>query len=158
MAGSARIEVVGVKDTVKALRKLDPEFRKEFNRGIKEVVAPTIAAAKSAYPPMPLSGMQRAWIQGAAQKLPWDAAKVRQGVKVKVSTRRYSNSVVYITQANPAGAIFEVAGEGNRFGANLRARNSKVLWPAYDRHAAQIAEGVDKLVRNAERTVEGMMR
>lgn len=158
MAGAAEIEVVGVKDVIKALRKLDPEFRKEFNRGIKDVVAPTIAAAKGAYPAMPLSGMSRAWVQGAAQKFPWDAAKVRQGVKVKVSTRRNSNSVVYITQANPAGAIFEVAGEGNRFGANLRSRNSKVLWPAYDAHAQQIAEGVDKLVRAAEKTVQGMVR
>jgi hypothetical protein len=158
MPASARVEVVGVKDTIKALRQVDPECRKEFNRGIKDVVAPMVATAKGAYPAMPLSGMQRAWVQGGSQKLPWEASKVRSGVKVKTSTRRNANSVVYITQANPAGAIFEIAGEGNRFGAALRSRNGKVLWPTYDRYATQIAEGVDKLVREAERTVQGMVR
>jgi hypothetical protein len=158
MPAAAKIEVVGVKDTIKALRQIDPEHRKEFNKSIRGVVAPMIGAAKSAYPFQPMSGMSRSWTQGASQKFPWDASKVRSGVKVKTSTRRNANSVVYITQGNVGGAIFEVAGTGNRFGANLRARNARVLWPTYDRYAPQILAGVDGIVRDAEKIVQRKVR
>jgi len=158
MPVDSKIEVVGVKETIKALRKLDPEHRKEFNRGVKSVVAPMVAAAKSAYPTKPLSGMGRNWTQGASQKFPYEVGKVRSGVKVKVSTRRDTNNVVYISQGTAAGAIFEVAGSktpGAPFNANLRARNSRVLWPTFDRYQPAIIQGIDDLVRKAEKTVQG---
>jgi hypothetical protein len=158
MPAELKAEVVGVKDTIKALRQIDPEHRKEFNRGIRGVVAPMIGAAKSAYPLQPMSGMSRSWTQGAAQKFPWEASKVRSGVKLKIATRRNANSVVYISQGNVAGAIFEVAGTGNRFGSNLRGRNPRVLWPTYERYAPQILKGVDAIVRKAEKTVQGKVR
>jgi len=152
------IEVIGVKATLTALRNLDPELRKEFTRQIKSVVAPMVNDAKSAYPVMPISGMARAWSQGGVAKFPWDHAKARQGVKVKTSTRKNKNSVVYVTQANPAGAIFELASAGNSLGAGIRSRNSRVRWPTYDRHAAGIEAGVKKLVADAERTVQGKVK
>jgi hypothetical protein len=155
--GSASIEVVGVKDTIKALRQLDPELKKQFNRDIKRVVAPLVASAKSAYPQLPLSGMSRSWSQGGSQKFPWEVGKVRSGVKVKTSTRRNANSVVYISQGNVAGAIFEVVGTGTNLGRNIRARSSKVLWPTYDRYAGAIEQGVGDIVRDAEKAVQGMV-
>ena len=157
MPVSSSVEVVGVKETIKALRQLDPEHRKEFNRGIRGVVAPMVSAAKSAYPQMPISGMARNWSQGASQKFPYQVGKVKTGVKVKTSTRRDTNSVVYISQGTAAGAIFEVVREGNPFGRQVRARNSRVLWPTYDRFAPQILLGVGLIVKKAERTVQGMV-
>lgn len=157
MPATASIEVLGVKETIKALRRLDPEHRKEFNRGIKGVVAPMVAAAKGAYPEMPLSGMARSWQQNGAPKFPWLAGAVRTGVKVKTSTRRDKNAVVYISQGTPSGAIFEVVTTGKPLGANIRARNSRVLWPTYDRFAPQIQQGVGDLVKKAEDTVQGMI-
>lgn len=145
---------VDAKDTIKALRRLDKEAAKEFRDGIKGVVAPMVADAKSAYPSMPLSGMSRAW----AGKFPWAQSAVQRGVKVKTSTRRGASSVVYVTQATPAGAIYELAGTGNTFGRNLRARNPKVLWPAYDRHAAQIQSGIGDLMHRAEQTVNELVK
>ena len=157
MPVGSHIEVVGVKETIKALRQLDPEHRKEFNRGIRSVVAPMVQAAKSAYPNMPVSGMERQWQQGGRVKFPWVAPTVRTGVKVKTSTRRDKNSVVYISQGTPSGAIFEVVTTSNPLGAAIRSRNSRVLWPTYDRYAAQIQYGVSDLVRKAEITVQGMV-
>ena len=52
-------QVIGVEETIKELRRIDPEFRKEFNRGARAVLAPTIAQIKSAYPQLPLSGWRR---------------------------------------------------------------------------------------------------
>ena len=148
---------VDVKDTIKALRRLEPETAKEFIRQAKGAVAPMIADAKSQYPEMPLSGMAREW----AGKFPWQAAAVRRGVKVKTSTRKNKASVVYVTQGNAAGAIFEVAGKKNPssvFARNLRARNGRVLWPAYDRHAEQIQTDIKALVIDAEKTIQGLVR
>lgn len=145
---------VDIKDTIRALRQLDKEAAKEFRDGIKEVVAPMMTDAKANYPAMPLSGMARAW----AGRFPWAQAAVQRGVKVKTSTRRGASSVVYITQATPAGSIYETAGTGNTFGRNLRARNPKVLWPAYDRHAAQIQSGVEMTVKRAEQTVNELVK
>ena len=157
MPVESRVEVTGVKEVIKALRSVDPELKKEFVRQAKGIVAPMVASARGAYPSMPLSGMRRNWQQGGRQKFPWDVSKVRSGVKIKTSTRRDKNSVIYVSQGTPAGAIFEVAGTGNRFGANLRALNSRILWPAYDRHAQQINRGIEQLVRDAEKTVQGMV-
>lgn len=148
---------VDVKDTIKALRRLEPEAAKEFIRSAKGAVAPMMADAKSQYPEMPLSGMARQW----AGRFPWQAAAVRRGVKVKTSTRKNKASVVYVTQASPAGAIFEVAGTKNPssvFATNLRARSGRVLWPAYDRHAEQIQTDIKALIVDAEKTVQELVR
>lgn len=157
MPVGSHIEVVGVKETIKALRQLDPEHRKEFNKGIKAVVAPMVAAAKGAYPAMPLSGMTRQWAPAGRQLFPWVPGAVRTGVKVKTSTRRDKNTVVYVTQATPAGSIFEVVGTGKPLGAHIRARSERVLWPTYDRFAGQIQQGVGDIVQRAEATVQGRL-
>jgi len=149
--GSAKLEVVGVKDTLRALRELDPEYKRQFTKDIKGVVAPMVSAAKGSYPSLPISGMARQW----SGRLPWSLGAVRSGVKVKSSTRRNASSVVYITQANAAGAIFEVVDNGTQFGAAIRSRNAKILWPTYDRYAGQIEAGVAGIVRDAEKLVQG---
>jgi hypothetical protein len=153
MPVGSSVEVVGVKETIKALRALDPEHKKEFVRAIKGVVQPMVSQARASYPAMPLSGMARP----VGSRFFWDAAKVKTNVKIKNSTRRDKSAVVYVTQMNPAGVIFEVAGTGNRFGQNLRPRNARVLWPTYDRNAAGILKGVGEIVKSAEKTVQGMV-
>ena len=148
---------VDIKDTIRDLRRLEPEAAKEFIRGAKNAVAPMIADAKGSYPELPLSGMAREW----KGKFPWQAAAVRRGVKVKTSTRKNKASVVYVTQGTAAGAIFEVAGTKNAasiFARNLRQRSGRVLWPAYDRHAAQIQADIKLLIIEAEKTIQGLVR
>ena len=153
MPATITAEVVGVKETIKALRRIDPEIRKQFNRDIKAVVAPLVADAKSKYPTIPLSGMARAW----GNVFPWQVSRVRSSVKVKTSTRRGASSVVYVSQGSPAGVVFETVTAGNDLGRNIRARSPKVLWPAADRHAGEIQAGVAQIVRDAEKVVAGMV-
>jgi hypothetical protein len=42
-------EITGVKETIKALRRIDPELRKEFNAKYKDAVSPMTNAAKAIY-------------------------------------------------------------------------------------------------------------
>lgn len=157
MPAAIKTEIVGVKETIKALRQVDPEFRKQFNRAAKDIVAPMVAEAKGLYPQLPLSGMARSWTPKAYSIFPWQVSKVRSGVKVKTSTRRNKNAVLYVSQGEPAGVLFETVSDNKPLGAQIRSRSPKVLWPAAERHTPRINAGIEKLVREAEKTVQGMV-
>mgnify|MGYP001280887918 FL=1 len=154
-------EIKGAKQAIISLRKIDPEYRKDFNREAKNIAAPLVADAKAAYPEIPLSGMAQLWTNNGRELLPWSVTKVRSGVKLKTSTRKNASSVIYITQANPAGAIFEVAGKANpgkTFNKNLRTKNSFVLWPTADKHLPDVQRGIVKLVEDVMDKVEKEMQ
>jgi len=152
---TTQIDVIGVKDTVKALRRLDPELRKQFNRDIKGVLQPAISKIKASYPTLPLSGMANEWIPPSGyQILPWTISKVRSGVRVKTATRRNKNAVVYVSQANPAGVLFETVSLNNELGRNIRTVSPRVMWPVIDQMAPQIFAGVEGIVVQAQKVVD----
>lgn len=157
MPTTIKTEVVGVKDTIKALRQVDPEFRKQFNKAAKDIVAPMVAEAKGLYPQLPLSGMARPWTPKTFSIFPWQVNKVRSGVKVKTSTRRNKNAVLYVSQGEPAGVLFETVSNSKPLGANIRSRSPRVLWPTAEKHTPRINDGIEKLVKEAEKVVQGMV-
>ena len=156
MSVTAKTEIVGAKDAVKALRKLDPELRKQFNRDAKAIVAPIVEDGRSAYPQQLLSGMERNWTQRGNKKFPYDPKKARSGVKHKVDTRRDAVSVIKVVQTDPAATIIEFAGKNpnplgtalNRFG-----RVARFLWPAADRNLPKVQAEMERTVKDAMRTV-----
>lgn len=103
-------KVVGGKEAILALRRIDPELRKQFTRDAKEVAKPATDAVKIAYQTVPLSGMERNWSQRGRKIFPFTVAGARRGVAVKVDTRRSSENVILIEQRNVAAAVFETAG------------------------------------------------
>ena len=157
MTATVRTEFVGGAAAIKALKSIDPEYRKEFNRQAKDIVSPLITEAKAGYPQMPLSGMKYKWTDKRGRTLlPWTVSKIRSGVKFKTSTRRNKSAVLYVTQSDPAGAIFEVAGKANpgtRFNSNLRNREPRVLWPTAEKHLPQVERGLSDLVRDVIKRV-----
>jgi len=161
MTVNTTTEFVGLKDTIKALGKIDPQYRKDFNRDAKDIVKPLIADAKGNYPQLPLSGMKYAWAPRGRAIFPWTINKVRSGVKFKTSTRRSGSSVLYVTQSDPAASIFEVAGKANSaglFNRNLRSRHPFNLWPTAEKHLPDIERGLAELVKKAMATVQREMR
>ena len=160
MTVNTTAEFVGLKDTIKALGKIDPQYRKDFNRDAKDIVKPFIADAKGNYPQLPLSGMKYAWAPRGRAIFPWTINKVRSGVKFKTSTRRSGSSVLYVTQSDPAGAIFEVAGKKSTvgFSRNLRSQHPFNLWPTAEKHLPDITAGLVDLVKKTMATVQREMR
>ena len=132
MTVNTSVKVVGAKDAIKALGKIDKTLRKEFNADAKQIAQPLISLASSRYPDAPLSGMSRNWQQGSKKIFPYTKAKAVKGLKVKFSTRRNDANVIYVTQADPGAVVFETAGRGGNslLSENLRARSARVLWPA----------------------------
>ena len=158
MPASLTIERVDIKETIKALRRIDPEAAKEFRAGIRDVVKPTVQEIKASYPPAPLSGWRHNWNTGTFAMLPWDVGLARRNVKIKVSARRDQNNVIYISQSYPAAIMYETVSGSTVMGGRVRAKASRNMWPAVDRNAAQITNGIMDLIRKAEATVEKAVR
>ena len=159
MGTSARIEVVGAKDTLKALNKIDKELRKQFNADAKEVAKPAIEEAQRNYVQMPLSGMARKWTTTGKQAFPYDRAKAVRGVQIKVDTSRKSSNAIAIQQKDPGTAIFESAGRKNenRLGTSLgplAPGRTRVLGPSVLRKRGEVEKQMRELVLKASRRVQ----
>ena len=155
------VEVIGVKETIKELRSLDPELRKQFNRDAKKVAEPIINEAKSRYPDKYLSGMARAWSQRGRKLFPYTQRDAQRGVVFKIDTGRRATSILTIIQKNPAAAIVDMAGkaggsgaQGARFISALFGQPSRVMWPAAESKQDQVTDAMMELVKEAAQQVE----
>jgi hypothetical protein len=115
MTATIKTELVGVRQAVASLNKIEPGLRKEFAAQLTAIAAPAIQAAQSRYTALgvPLSGMARPWANNGRKLFPFDPAKAAKGVKVKLDTRRNATSTIVILQGDAAAAIFETAGRKN---------------------------------------------
>lgn len=160
MSVGTSVQVVGVKDTLKELRQLDPELRKQFARDVRQIAKPLTDEAKSLYGRSLPSGFGRQWHQGQRQLFPWQPSKARSGVTVKISTSQRSRSVISVRQNNPAASIIEFAGTETQsgFASQLtlvfgRTRG-KVMWQAADRKLSDITAEVELAVQAGSRVVQ----
>lgn len=150
------VRVEGVKETIKELRKIDPEMRKSFNANVKLIAKPLIDEAKTRYRTLDYpSGTARNWSQRGRQIFPLDPAKAAKGVGVKVSTARRNSSTIVVVQSNAGASVFEFASSGN-LGAAFQKKNGgtpRVMWPAADRNLHAITANMAALVAQAEEDI-----
>ena len=155
----ANIKVVGIKDTLKDLRTLDPQARKQFARDAKQIAAPITNEAKGNYPQLPLRGMKYRWRQRGRDLLPWDARRARSGVTVKIDAGRRRDGVITIIQKDPAASIIEFSSNNNRLGRSLSTlawgTPARVMWPAADNHlkdvTREMVQAIDKVADDLNR-------
>ena len=163
MTFTAKIEVVGVKDTINQLNKLDKELAKEFKAQATQIAQPAINAAKNMYTKVPLSGMSRNW--KSHKRTPpqnikgFDVSRAKAGVQMKFDTRRNAVGVILVIQKDQAAAIFETAGRANanRLSNNLdpvRAGRTRLLGPAVYRARRGIETQMKSVIADASRTVQ----
>ena len=143
MTTNTSLEVVGVRDAIRSLNKIEPGLRKQFTADATRIAAPAIQEVQKGYTQVPLSGMARNWTQGSSKKFPFSVSKAISGVKLKVDASREATSLIYITQTNVAAAVFEAAGRANqnRLGdslGQLRPGTTRVLGPAVFRKRGEI--------------------
>ena len=161
MPVSTTVEIVGVKDTINQLRKLDPELQKQFKADATAIAQPALNAAKAVYTQVPLSGMSRDWKQKKdGRKIKgFDVAKAKNGVQMKFDTRRNAVGVILIIQKDQAAAIFETAGRKNTnsLSRNLdpvQAGRTRLIGPAVYRSRRGIEAAMKHTIAAAARTVE----
>lgn len=157
-------EVQGVKETAKALRRIDPELRKDFNKNVRRIAAPIVDAAKANYHDYLIpSGTRRVWSQRGRQIFPFTVGKARSGVRTKVDTRQRSRSSIKVVQSNPAAAIYEFAGAktDNKLGRAFTTkgrRPARVMWPAAEAKIGPVTEEMKRLVEDVEKLVQKELR
>ena len=164
MPVSTTITVVGVKDTINALKKIDPQLQKDFRTKANQIAEPAIKAAKEMYAEIPLSGMQYNWTSPGRDRknFPFSVAKAKSGVKLRIDTRRNAIGVILIEQKDPAAAIFETAGRANanRLGNQLGfvgAGRTRFIGPAVYRARRGIEDEMKNMILDTARTVKQAM-
>ena len=153
MPVSATITVVGVKDTINQLGKIDKELQKQFKSDATAIAQPAINAAKAMYTRVPLSGMSRDWKQKKdGRKIKgFDVDKAKNGVQMKFDTRRGAVGVILVIQKDQAAAIFETAGRKN---TNSLSRN---LDPVSAGRTRLIGPAVYRARRGIEAAMKSMI-
>jgi hypothetical protein len=145
------VTVVGVKETLRELQRMEPELAKEIKKEFKTIVDPIVKDAQSKVVNLPLSGMSRNWKGG--RLMPWAQSSVSKSIIARFSNRRRGNSlaVFSVTMKSPAGTIFDMAGRGapNRLASalsSLYGAPSRLMWPSYERNADQVNENLGRVV------------
>ena len=142
------VDVKGVKETIKALRKFDPELLKEMNSEIKSVMVPLRDKARG-YAPSPVPGNLYGWnentvgkkitaknsafrtfnTEGRLRLFPlYDYETVKKGIYYsQAPSKRNRNgwrALYFVANRSAAGAIYETAGRKNPGGdPNSKSNN-----------------------------------
>ena len=168
MSTSMNIKVVGVKDAINGLKKIDPALQKEFKEQANKVAKPAIDAGKEAYEalsddehPYALSGMSRNWTDKKTGRkiFPFKLERAIRGVQLKFDTRKKAIGVIMILQKDVATAVWETAGrkQSNPLGKSLGfvARDqTRILKPAVEKSMPQVTKEMADVVKDALRTVQ----
>jgi hypothetical protein len=93
MSVSADIKVIGIKDALKNLNKINPKLRRQITKDYAKIVKPVTDAAVQAVPELePISGWASGWQfasgHTALQAGGWNGVKAQKMIKAKISTRR----------------------------------------------------------------------
>ena len=171
MAAKFEGKVFGIAETMKTLRRIDPEMTKEINAALKEpgkqVVKIARSHAKSYGPQGGLSGWG-SWPRGEG---PYDPSKVSRGIGVKLTTSKrkgQKGSLIRVTNKSAAGSIYEMAGRKNSGSSpsgiafiqaiqrNSGAGANRLIYRAFDQYGGTpaAAKEIEEAVKRAEATVK----
>jgi hypothetical protein len=153
MPVSTTITVVGLKETINALNKVEPQLVKDFKASANKIAQPAISAAQNKYTQVPLSGMARAWTSKKSDRKikGFSVANAVKGVQTKFDTRRKAVGVILIIQKDQAAAIFETAGRANanKLSNNLEpvsAGRTRLIGPAVYRSRRKIENEMKEMI------------
>ena len=168
MPVSTTIEVVGVKQAINDLRKIDPQLQKDFKADATAIAQPAINAGKAVYQSVPISNFAKDWnnktATGTRRIKGFNIEKAKAGVKMRFDTRRNAVGVILIEQKDQAAAIFEQAGRknpGGRLDNSLRiagfpvsAGRTRLIGPAIYKARRGIEGEMQKMILKTIRTVQ----
>jgi hypothetical protein len=165
MTVTTTFEVVGLKQTINSLRKIDPQLQKDFKNDATRIAQPAINAGKAVYTKVPISNFDKDWTQRKDNRRikGFDVDKAKNGIKMRFDTRRNAVGVILIEQKNQGAAIFEVAGRAssNRLDTSLRiagypvsAGRTRLIGPAVYKARRGIEKEMAKMIQDSMSTVQ----
>jgi hypothetical protein len=174
---SPSLEVVGVKEALRQLNKIDKVARRQLTKDYAEIVKPVITEARALTPQQaPLSGMAYEWKgRGAKQTkpiFPYNAGKSDRAIRPFVSGKKprqfggfVSNLAIFGVRWNSSDAIVvEMSGrgpvptaKGRQMVQDLSQRYGqpgRFLWRAYLKHEKDVIRNVEVLIQDLMRKVQ----
>lgn len=128
MSLQTTVKVQGLEEALRELRKIEPEYVKDFRKRARGYAADAVQSAKKEFdhtkigwrsPDAPLTNMDKGSLvtaRGAGFK--WNARKARAGIKFKIggptrrkSARARSYRMFQIIEADGPGALYDMAGK-----------------------------------------------
>jgi len=175
----ATAKIVGLDETVRALRQFDPDALKKMNKTIYAAMKiAQIDARKLAPSVAPFSGWARPVKQGRWADLTFTPRAVKMGLKTKIDRARkrgtWTSKAYLLINANPAGAIYETAGrknpqgksaQGARFikaieaqsGITARGKQGRIAYKAVEDNRLEIVARSNAAIAKAEAIVNGKL-
>ena len=168
----ATISVVGIKEALRELNKIDPTARRALTKNYKRVVDVVVQDVKNSIPfGPPLSGMARNWTtKSGAQIFPYGDKddKVIAGVSAKKlgSFRGFATNLAtfYIRFSGPSAVIIDMAGKGKiptkagnqmvRALSDKYGPPSRIMWPAWERNRFKVEDEIKQLVDDVMKQVQ----
>jgi len=164
MAASFSTQVVGAKEAVRSLNKIEPGLRKQFARDATRIAQPAISEAQERYKTIgwgvtEVRGVSRNWSQSGRGLLPYNSSKASRGVKVRIEGDRRKTAVILIEQRDAGTAILESAGRKttNALGTALgfiKPTTSRVLGPAVYSKKNEVTGEMEKAMLEVVRRVQ----
>lgn len=162
-----KADVVGLKEALRDLNKLDRELRKEINRDIQKIVKPIAKIIDERIPKeSPLSGWQT-----SGGKKPWAPKKMTVRTDARAPRRRLNQpnhsvlSVVRIASQGAAVAIADMAGKAGGSGARSRTPNqfrrpnfAKVLTARLGPPSRFVWKDVNEMVKEANDNLKPVIK
>lgn len=147
MSADISIQVKGLNETLRELRSVEPQLRKDLTKEIKGQARPLVDAARSMVPTSPpLSGMTYG-------KFAW-SSKARSMINIKMGGRARGKqfTILSLRQNSHIGSIYDMAGKhsgndarGQAFVANLIQRYgapSRAMWPTAERMLPELTSEI----------------
>ena len=171
MSANVGIEVLGLKEALKELNRIDPKLRRQITRDFKQIVKPVITKAEALLPSgAPLSGMARSWKgKSGADIMSWMDNRVKKNLKPFTSGKQVRDSfsgyrqnlgVFGVRWAGPQATIFDMAAEG-QLSENLTAKYgqpSRVIYRTYNAAYQDVNRQVTELVNKVMKQTNNAMR
>jgi hypothetical protein len=161
MTYNVDLNLVGVRETIRSLNKIEPGLRKQFVADVRQISEPAIQQVRNGYTQVPLSGMSRKWTdkERGRQLFPFTVAKAKRGVRVNVNTDRRATAIISIVQMDPATAIYESAGRAtsNPLGRSLgylAPGRTRIIGPAVYRARPLIEREMLDAIKKAMKRVQ----
>ena len=160
MPYNADLEIVGLRDAIRSLNKIEPGLRKQFVADARRIAQPAVDNVRRNYVKVPLSGMSRNWKDKTGRQLfPFTVAKAQRGVQVKVDTDRRSDNTISIIQRDQAAAIFETAGRRypnslERSLGELSPGRTRIIGPAVYRAKPQFESELKQSIQKVLKRVQ----
>ncbi len=172
-----RIEVYGVAQAVRELRKLEPTLYRQLVKDLKSSAKPLAEAVANEFPDEPLVNWEGDGSRGANDFPSYNTSAVRARVRPAVMTSKpkapSQYGILRIEQMDAAGAIYDSAGsktaagrdtDGGRFIMNLDKRlktksskgntRSRVLYPKTQKYLPLVFPAIQRTITATEKEVQ----